>query len=135
MALGERIVAGAYLALMDDLASSACRASIAASLERCSSASLCSCFTSSSMRSGYPCADHQATHEPQHSRELFWEMATHVDLCFHVVLQLRRRGVAPACVPGHRSGDQQALRRGHTGQRCSEALCHGSLRDTHTHTR
>ena len=46
---------GAYLALMDDLASSACRTSIALSLERCSSASLCSCFTSSSMRSGYPC--------------------------------------------------------------------------------
>lgn len=48
--------AGTHLALMDALASSACRVSIAASLERCSSASLCNCFTSSSMRSGYPCS-------------------------------------------------------------------------------
>ena len=47
---------GTHLALMDALASSACRVSIAASLERCSSASLCNCFTSSSMRSGYPCS-------------------------------------------------------------------------------
>ena len=44
-----------HLAFMAALPSSACRVSIDLSWLRCSSASLCSCCTSSSIRNGYPC--------------------------------------------------------------------------------
>ena len=44
-----------HLAFMAALPSSACRVSTDLSWLRCSSASLCSCCTSSSIRNGYPC--------------------------------------------------------------------------------